>query len=136
MGKHVRIIDFRKLDPCRTAAGKLGQRTSSCCYAVDQFAGLLHNGQISSKIGVQNIVHSQGAQQGHHLSLDKAALLHAKLLSQCRTHGRGGGYNHDLVRVHNLCGHHSILRLFPDALHRTDIGALPAVDADGGIPCF
>ena len=52
-------INLSEMHPAGTAAGKLGQRPILFRNAADQLAGLLHNGQVCGKVGVQHIVYPQ-----------------------------------------------------------------------------
>ena len=131
MGQHFRRIDLRKVDPARTAAGELGQGTVLFCDAADQFAGLLHNGEVGGKVGIQHIVSSQCPQQGYHFSFHKGTRLHTEFLSQSSTDCRGSADNYNLFWISNGLFHLGAFVPFGDAVHRTDIGTLTAVNTDG-----
>ena len=98
---------------------------------LDQLAGLLHDGQVGGKVGIQHIVGAQGPQQGHHFPLDKGTLGHSEFLAQRRADGGRGADDDHLVRVLHGGADCRIFVDLGDAGGRADIGALAAVDADG-----
>lgn len=135
-GSNFRGVHLREVHPAGAAAGELGQRPVLLRQAADELAGLLHDGQVRGEVGVQHIVHTQGAKKGHHFALHKSAGLHAELLAQRRAHGGRGADHHDLFRVGHRLPHRRALVPLGDAVQRADIGALAAVDADGPVPCL
>ena len=131
VGQQLGVINLRKVDPGRAAAGKLGQGPVLLRDAADQFTGFLHDGQVSGEVGVQHIIHAQGPKKCYHFAFHEGAGFHPELLAQGSPYGRGGADNYDLLRIGDgLLNRGSFVPLH-NAVHRTGVGTLTAIDADG-----
>ena len=136
IGQYFRIVHFCELNPSGAAASELGQGSTPLSNALNQLATFLHNGQIGSEIGVQNIVHAQLAQQGYHFAFHKGACAHAKLFAQSHAHGRGSADDDDLIRVGHSLANILIFITLGETVYRAYLSALTTMNADALATCF
>ena len=81
-----RIIALQIGDPGRAAGGHHGQNTA-LGDAADQLSTFLHDGQVSSEIGVVNIVEADAAQGGSHLTGSQSAQRRTEVFGDSHTDG-------------------------------------------------
>ena len=136
VGQQFGVIELCELDPAWAAASELGQGSVAGRNALDQLAGLLDDGQIGSKVGVEYIVDARCPQQRDHFSFYEGTRFQTEGLTQCHTHRRRSAYDHDFVRVCDSLLYGVVRVAFHDAVGRTDIGTLTAVNTDGLIAGF
>ena len=136
MGQQFRIIDFRKLHPGRTAAGKLRQRPFSFSYSFNQLRSFLDNCQISGEIRIQHIIDSQLSQQGDHFPFDKITGRQPEFFAQSNANGRRSADNNNFIRIQNGFFNVFVFIFFRNTVDRTNIGALAAVNANSFATCL
>ena len=130
MREQFRCIELRKMHPSGTAAGKLGKRSVLLRYPANQLAGFLHNGEVRSKVGIQHIVHTEGPKQCHHFPFHERTGFHSEFFAQrCPNCGRGADHHNFIGVRHRLADLRAFVPL-GNAVHRTDIGALSAINTD------
>ena len=81
VGQQLGGVHLGKVGPAGAAAGEQGQGPVLFGDAADQLTGLLHDGQVGGKVGVQHVVGTQSTQQRHHFAFHKGAGLHAEFLA-------------------------------------------------------
>ena len=120
------------LDPSGRAGGEHGQG-AAILDAVNQLGGLFHDGQVSSEVGIEDLVEAQALQGLSHLAGHAGADGHAEFLAQGHTDSGSGLHDHDLLRIvdggPNLGG----VVLLGQRAHGAGIDALAAVNAVGGV---
>ena len=118
------------LDPSGRAGGEHGQG-AAVLDAVDQLGGLFHDGQVSSEVGIEDLVEAQALQGLSHLAGHAGADGHAELFAQSHADSGSGLHDHDLLRIvdggPDLVG----VVLFLQGADGAGVDALAAEDAVG-----
>ena len=135
MRQQIRVGLFHKVDPSRAAGGDHREH-AAILHAVEQLIALLHDGQVSSKVGVKNLVESKAAQGSYHLAGCNRAARHAKFLADGDTDRRSGLDDDKFIRVVDGVPNALGVVLLIQCADRTGRYALAAVNAWGLIQRF
>ena len=133
--QQIRVGLFHKVDPSR-AAGSDHREHAAILHAVEQLIALLHDGQVSSEVGVKNLVESKAAQGSYHLAGCNRAARHAKFLADGDTDRRSGLDDDKFIRVVDGVPNALGVVLLIQCADRTGRYALAAVNAWGLIQRF
>ena len=101
---------FEKVHPAGTAGGQqrnphIGITCQIPFDPVQQLRSLLHDGEVCTEVGIENVVEPQATEGGHQLAGNQGSRLHAKLLSQRCTHGRSSLHHYRLLRIGECLKH-------------------------------
>jgi len=90
VGNEIGIVMLNKVDPTGRTGGDHGQN-AAVLNTIDKLVAFLHDGQVSTEIGVEDSVKAQLAQSSDHLAGNKGAGLIAKALAQSGAHSGSCG---------------------------------------------
>ncbi len=89
---------FTELDPTGGAGGDHRERTA-VCDALDQLSTLFEDGEVSSKVGIENEIETEALECSNHFSFDIGADGVAEAFAETCTNGRCGLNDNVLCRV-------------------------------------
>ena len=130
VGDQLGEVVLAVLDPSGRAGGEHGQG-AAVLDAVHQLGGLLHDGQVSREVGIEDLVEAQTLQGLGHLAGHAGADGHAELLAQGNADSGGGLHDHDLLRIGDGGPHLGGVVLLSQGAHGAGVDALAAEDAVG-----
>ena len=133
---HFGVISFHKLNPSRAAACKLRQRFSSFGNTFNKFTAFFHDGQVCSKVGVQNVIYAQFTEQRNHFTLHKATICHTKFFTQCNAHGRRSAYDDNLFRIANFFCNLVNFYFFGNGIYRAYVSTLTTMNTNRIVTSF
>ena len=133
----LRIAGLHKAHPTRAAARKHGPAAaitltlSGGTQALEQLGALLHNGEVSRKIGIEHVLKANAAQRASQALNGGLLARNAEFLAPGAAHGRRNLHQHDLVGISERVKHGLGIVALAQCARRTMRDALAARDAIG-----
>ena len=133
-GRHVvgelGIVVLTELDPAGRAGGDHRQ-LAAVLHTIQELVGFFHDGQVSTEVGIEDLVEAETAQRSSHLALGIGADGLAEFFRQSGTDSGSGLHDHILVGIGNGLGHVVDAGFLIQSAHGADSDTLTAADAGG-----
>ena len=127
MGQQIAVVVLSVVDPARRA-GSDHREFAAVLNTAQQLGAFFHNGQVSSKVGVINLVEAQTLQRGHHFTGNRSTDGHTELFAQRSTDSRSG-LHHNMLTSLESCVNLADLGLLHQSAGGANTDTLAALDA-------